>query len=66
MEPGEENKKISLSILHEDTASKILTEVNCDSAKFEKSDGSGTAVGASQFDEWLISLFLVVDWFYSW
>lgn len=42
------------SILHDDTAYKILKEINYDFAKFEKDDDSGTVVRAKQFDEWII------------
>lgn len=41
------------SILHDDTAYKILKEVNYDFVKFEKDDDSGTVVRARQFDEWI-------------
>lgn len=42
------------SILHDDTAYKILKEVNYDFTKFEKSDDRGTVVRAKEFDEWII------------
>lgn len=42
------------SILHDDTAYKILKEVNYDFTKFKKSDYAHIVVRAKQFDEWII------------
>ncbi len=42
------------SILHDDTAYKILKEVNYNFTKFEKDDDRATVVRAKEFDNWII------------